>query len=469
MPIASKLSQYIVRKGVQCQPLHHSRAEHFGQAIELANAVPELCLKAVVLIDAKGPVVALLPYLAEPDLDLVNKTLGRQFQFLPVEHANRLFKDCEPGIVPPFAMAYGLPVLVDAEAMEWDHCFVASGCSSTLLKLSGHALGEAIKGAIKVRVSRWPAQKSEPLGIGINAGSGNMSLESVTRKLQKIYKLPPMPETAVRIMHLVADPDSDVFALAQLIERDPSLSAQVMRYARSALFNYRGELSCVKDAVNIVLGFDRVSQLAMGIAASKAFTIPADGPLGLKRFWQHALYCGVLTQALAVLANPELELDDKDAYLAGLLHNFGILLIGHLFPPEFRLLNRLRESEADASMRDIEQQVFGIGSAQEFIALGHGSMGAILLKLWGLPESTVKAAAMHQNDDYQGAASDYVRLVQLANNLLAAWDVGDQPGCEDIDRWCVPLGIDPAQARELAEHTVEQCRSLDALVSDMAA
>ena len=469
MPIASKLGQFLHQQGIDCQSIHHPRSGQFQQAIEMANAVPELTLKAVPLIDRKGPVIAVIPYLAELDLELVNQTLSRQFQILDAQQVSRLFKDCEPGNVPSLGMAYGLPVLIDADVLEHDHCFMQCGCSSTLLKLTGRDLRLVMRGAIKVRVSRWPEVLEQSLGEGLNSCRGNLSLDSVAKKLEKIYKLPPMPETAVRILHLTSDPDSDVFQLAEIIERDPSLSAQIMRYARSALFNYRGELTCIKDAINIVLGFDRVSKLAMGIASAKAFSITQDGPLGLRDFWQHALYTGVLSQALALMADPDLNLSDKDAYLNGLLHNFGVLLIGHLFPPEFKMLNKLRESEPEASMQQIEQQVFGIGSAQEFIALGHGSMGAILLKMWGMPESTVKVAAMHQNLQYEGEHFAEVKLVQLANYLLAQYGIGDEPQEHDVSHLFEALGIEDEKAFALAELTVDQCRSLDGMAAQMVA
>jgi len=484
VPIASKLSHFIDNKGIMCQSLHHPRSENFGQAIELANAVPELCAKTVTLIDKRGPVVAVVPYLAELDLDLVNSTFNRQLQPLNDKNTDKLFRDCDPGAIPAFAMAYGLPVMVDMDMLENDHIFSASGCSSTLLKIPGLAFRVAMAGAIKGHIAKWPEVNSRVLGEGVNRCSGALTLDAVARKLERLYKLPPMPETAVRIMHLTANSDSDVFQLANLIERDPSLSAQVMRYARSALFNYRGELSSIKDAVNIVLGFDRVSQLALGIAASRAFNIPNDGPLGLNCFWQHALYTGVLCQALALLADPDLELDEKDAYLAGLLHNFGILLIGHLFPPEFKMLNKLRESEPEASMSEIEQQVFGMGGAQELIALGHGSIGAVLLKMWGLPESSIKVAAMHQNCNYEGANEHYVYLTQLANYYLSLHGIGDEchinegagsEGARSEGTAFDPLpllnklGIEPTQAQALMDLSIEQCRSLDGMISHMTA
>lgn len=473
MPVASRVSQYIDQKGLICQQVHHPRSRSFSQAIEEAQAIPEMCAQTLALIDAQGPAVAVIPFGTRVDFDLLNNHLGRQFQILNDDNTSKLFKDCEPGMYPVLGMAYGLPVLVDTSLLDLDFVFSPSGCSSTLLKIPGRSFRSAMFGAIKARLAIWPeasvVNNSDLTASTQALGHKDLSLDLVAKKLDRLYKLPPMPETAVRIMHLTADPEADVFELSDVIERDPSLAAQVMRYARSALFNYRGELSCVKDAVNIVLGFDRVSQLAMGLAASKAFNIPSSGPLGLRQFWQHSLYAAVLAQALALMAKPELELNERDAYLAGLLHNFGLLLVGHLFPPEFQMLNKLRDAEPDASMSDIEKQVFGMGGAQDFIALGHGSIGAILLKMWGMPESTIKAAGMHQTTNYQGSQQSYVQLVQLANYFLSLHGIGDEPSCVNANELMLQLGIDEEQALQLLDALMEQCQSLDDMIRQMAA
>ena len=468
MPIAAKLSQFINRKGILCQPVHHPRSHDFAQAIEQANAVPELCAKCVALIDRNGPAVAVIPFLADLNLAMLNQTLGRNFQTLSKEMTNKLFSDCESGAFPALAMAYGLPVIIDVDMLENEAVFSASGCSSTLLKIPGTAFRLAMRGAVKGHIAVWP-EPVEKLPAPASESNVPATLEGITRKLQRLHQLPPMPETAVRIMHLTSDPDSDVFQLAELIERDPSLAAQVMRYARSALFAYRGELSSVKDAVNIVLGFDRVAQLAMGISAAKAFNIPQDGPLGLTKFWQHALYNGVLSQALALLANPDLLIDDKQAYLSGLLHNFGLLLLGHLFPPEFKMLNRLRETHPELSMQEIEGQVFGMGGAQELMSIGHGSIGASLLKIWGLPETSIMVASKHTQAAYSGAHDYYVALVQLANYYLAQHGVGDEPISYDPEPLLEKLGIQSEQAQKLIDSCIEQCHSLDAMIANMAA
>jgi HD-like signal output (HDOD) protein/prolyl-tRNA editing enzyme YbaK/EbsC (Cys-tRNA(Pro) deacylase) len=468
VPLARKIEQYIISNAIQLQPVHHARSKDLAHALTLAGAVPEFAIKTILLIDRSGPAVLALPFLGTPDLDALNASTNRQFQVVDDQKAGKLFSDCDEGHLPFISQPYGLNVYVDDSVLSLEYGFVSSGCASTLLKLPSFSIRAAMQGATKGSFASITTTQEERSDFSF-ADQNDYSLDKVAEKLQSIHRLPPMPETAVRIMHLTSDPESNVSDLAGLVERDPSLSAQIMRYARSALFNYRGELICVKDAINVVLGFDRVSKLAMGIAAAKAFNIPSDGPLGLAKFWQHSLYTAVLAQALAMISNPELGIEDKDAYLSGLLHNFGMLLVGHIFPPEFRMLNKLREAEPDSSMRDIEMRVFGMGSAQSFISLGHGSMGAILLKIWGMPESTIKSAAMHQNHGYTGDQEEYVRLVQLANYLLGLHGVGDEPPAIDPTQLFASLGIDPEHAFQLAEVTVEQCRSLDDMANALVA
>lgn len=294
-----------------------------------------------------------------------------------------------------------------------------------------------------------------------------MNLDDISKRLNGLHKLPPMPETAVSIMNLTIDPDTEVSQLAAVIERDPSLAAQIMRYARSALFSYRGELNSVKDAVHFVLGFDRVSQIAFGISAAKAFNIPGEGALGLKRFWQHSLYCAVLSQAFALMADPDLKLDEREAYLSGLLHNFGILLIGHILPAEFKGLNSLRESEPELRMSDIEQNVFG--GDKDLKTIGHGVIGAVLLKQWKMPEAVVEAAQRHQTLNYQGKHQHYVHLVQLSNALLAEVGIGDEPCSQATEDLMASLGIKDKPCRDLLEALLDQCQSLDELICKMAA
>lgn len=465
MPIAVRLNQYLVRQNVFVHEIHHERTQTLGCAINKANVTPEATLKTILLIDVKGVVMAVCPYPAEFNVEAINHLLKRNLQPLTSAQSDKLFTDCEVGAHPSIGAAYSISMIIDESLLEQDLFYMQSGCNTTLLQMDGRAFRLAIAGASKGAISTWKESSENTAAMS----NGSLSIDDVAKKLEKLYRLPPMPAVAVKILHLVTDPESSVGELAEVIECDPSLAAQIMRYARSALFNYQGDIRSVQEAVNIVLGFERVAHIAMGVAASKAFNISKDGPLGLDAFWKHTLYTATLCQQLAQKMPASEGVDSGLAYLVGLLHNFGLLLVGHLFPPEFCMLNKLREAHPDQSMEAIEKQVFGMGSAQDLIALGHGTVGGILLRMWNLPEEVVKSAAMHQKIGYEGDCQRYVHLVQLANCLLKPYGIGDELNEQDPEPLMADLGLTQEQTERITEAAMARCSDLDAMAAEMAA
>ncbi|HEY9120948.1 MAG TPA: HDOD domain-containing protein, partial [Marinobacter sp.] len=182
------------------------------------------------------------------------------------------------------------------------------------------------------------------------------------------------------------------------------------------------------------------------------------------QFWRHSLYCAFLCQRMA----PKCNADKGLAYLCGLLHNFGLLLIGHLFPQEFSELNTLREANPDASMHSLEQQVFGADDSQQMLAVGHGAIGGILHRLWELPDPVVKAAGMHQHQGYQGEHENYVLMVQLANGLLKEKGIGDEFNPDDLAPLATSLGLSVSDVTALSEEIDKVSGDLDALALSLS-
>ncbi len=452
MPLSARLEQYLNRKGIPFDEVALAPAPGFEAAIMHSGLPGQEVVQATLLIDLNGVVMAVHGFDTVLDPDALKRVTGRSLQPLTSRQADRLFADCVPGFHPPIGAAYEVAVLVDEAVVALPHAFLASGSDQTLLRLDGRSLRLALAGARQGRLVMNGSGQTAP------AGHHALTLEDVAEQLQKLYRLPPMPALALRIMRLTANPDASARELAELIEFDPSLTAQVMRYARSALFHYPGQIDSVQDAVTRVLGFDRVAHIALGIASVRAFDVPRQGMLGMDEFWRHSLYCAFLCQRMAELCKADKGL----AYLCGLLHNFGLLLIGHLFPSEFTQLNRLREANPEHSMRALERQVFGTGNGQELLAVGHGAIGGILHKLWQLPEAVIKSAGVHQNRDYHGDHESYVLMVQLANELLKDKGVGDE--------FNPPEPALPAERLGLSEGDLEDLRqSLDSVAADLDA
>jgi len=455
LALSERLSRFLARKGITYQQLETEPVANLDAAV-LASGKPQHdFIKATLLIDINGVVMVVHRFDSTLDMDAVYQFTGRRLQPLTARQTSRLFGDCDAGFVPPIGAAWELPVLVDEDVVTAESVIFSGGTDHSLVEMDGRAFRLAQAGA---RQGHLVIR-----GQGVEDREA-LTLEDVADKLQKLYRLPPMPALALRILRLTANTEATAKELAELIEFDPSMTAQIMRYARSALFNYPGQINSVQEAVTRVLGFDRVAHIALGIASVRAFDVPRGGMLGMDNFWRHSLYCAFLCQNLAAYSGRDKGL----AYLCGLLHNFGLLLVGHLFPSEFEELNALREINPEASMHSLEQEVFGHSERQDILAVGHGAIGGILHRLWQLPEAVIKAAGMHQHIGYHGEHEEYVQMVQLANAILKERGIGDELNPDDLPALVESLGL-RADVLERVQSDMDQVASdLDVLASSLA-
>lgn len=153
--------------------------------------------------------------------------------------------------------------------------------------------------------------------------------------IEAITELPVMPQTVQQILILRAHPTTSAQDILRIVERDPSLAAQVVYWARSPLHGHPVVVDSLQTAIEQVLGVDNTLNLLLGSSMSQTFRIPADGPVGLKAFWRHSTYCASLVSELAKLLPESVDVKPELAYLCGLLHNFGYLVLGHVFPARF--------------------------------------------------------------------------------------------------------------------------------------
>lgn len=290
----------------------------------------------------------------------------------------------------------------------------------------------------------------------------------IRRKIERVYELPPMPEMARRVLELRKNPDADISDLAQIVELDPSLAAQVIRYASSPFYGYRGRINSIHDAITRVLGFDLVMNMALGLATGRSFPNLCDGPLGLTAFWRHAVYSAALSQAIVRKMPRERRPELGMAYLAGLLHNFGFLLLGHLFPPEFKLLNKLVIAHPDSPVTALEKCVLGMGQAQEVLDMGHAQMGAWLMQSWEMPPEIVVTVREHHNPAYDGEHAVYSHLVLVTDHLLKRHGIGDAADGELPDISLRRIGVKEDLLAELVEELIENAGDLDSMARSLA-
>jgi len=375
----------------------------------------------------------------------LQQKLGRELYVASYRDFSNKFDCCERGSVPPIGEAFNLPTFVDQSVARLDEVFFEPGSHSAAIKMNGSDYIKLI-GQPNVGKFAYPLTALAETDVSTIRYASPLDMK---RRIEEIYELPSMPDIAMRILELSKNEEASITELSEIVQADPGLSAQTLRYATSSLFGYRGKIDSIQDAIVRVLGFDMTMNMALGVSVGKSFRNPADGPLGLDAFWRHSVACATLTQRLVKLMPAKQRPKLGVAYLSGLLHNFGFLLLGHLFQPEFYLLNN-----PDKAITDLEQQVLGMGRARDVIEMGHAQMGSWLMDAWGLPTEVCTTVREHHND-YEGEHDVYVNLVKIANRLLKRVGIGDENSEEIPQHLLEKLGLNEEDVLAEFESLIE--------------
>jgi HD-like signal output (HDOD) protein len=167
-----------------------------------------------------------------------------------------------------------------------------------------------------------------------------------------------------------------------------------------------------------VLGFDLVGNLALGLALGKTLDLPKDKVDGVTPYWLQSIYCSTLVESIAKLIPPELKPSKGLTYLSGLLHNFGYLVLAHIFPPHFSQICRYMEANPHISHMAIEHHVLQITREQVCVWL---------LQLWNMPDEISVAVRYQHDPSYDGDHCAYPNLIYMALRLLRQEGIGDAP------------------------------------------
>ncbi len=471
------LSSTVEKALKQSQVLYTLHAHKKNRGLEQVVsdlALPEGdVLRAVLLKEPSGKLLlVVLPFNHLIDFQAIEDQTGYQFSPIPVGQARQFFPDCAQATIPPLARGYQLEMLLSASISKLDRVYFEGGAGLSFVELASKDFLKLNEGSAVAEISRSnrivQLKNSDASESLLNTLPLTPALDA-KKRLEKLYKLPPMPDMAIRVIKLRNNPNSDAHKLAEIVEVDPALSAQVMRYANSSFFGFRGELDSIKDAISRVLGFDVVMNMALGLAAGGALRTPPDGPLGSRSFWKHATYTATLAQLLSRQMPSELEVKPGMAYLTGLLHNFGFLLLGHLFQPEFFLLNKMVAANPEASIITLEKHTLGVGSGQSALGMGHAELGTWLMDAWNMPPEVTASVKEHHNQSYNGEYYGYPALIAVINHILGKYGIGDENGEGDFEKLCARAGLDEGEVVSAIENLLENGESLDVMAEQFAA
>jgi len=416
----------------------------------------------IFLKDELGQVQVLVPGDRMLDLTQLSHAFNRQFTALSQTELEQMKSKYKLDEFPAIPQITAMETMIDQALLREKELFISSGTDDQLwlkvpmeqfrsLTTSSH-LGNY---SAPLRPDN-PDQGTDQDLDDIHSAIRQFTPLRIKQRLEETLDLPPLPEVARKIIELRVDPNADTKALATTIELDPGMSAQVLSWARSPYYGTRGEIKSVEEAVIRVLGFDLVINLALGLALGRSLAVPKEGPHGYTPFWQQAVLtatlCGELVRKIPAEGRPSQGM----AYLSGLLHNFGFLILGQIFPPQFSLINRHVEANPHVNRLYIENYLLGMSREQ---------CAAVLMHQWQMPAELVVGLRQMHNAEYDHDHSAYANLLFIAVRLLRQRGVGDGPSEQIPESVYHRLGLLPEDAAEAVDALLEKQESLSDLVS----
>ncbi len=265
-------------------------------------------------------------------------------------------------------------------------------------------------------------------------------LETVSKLLED--NMPSLSPTASKVMQLANNINTPPPELTKVIKLDPVLSAKVLKLVNSSYFALPNEIVSLEKAV-IMLGLNTIKNLALSaatLAQMEEKSMPDN--FDSNGFWKHSLAVGVTAKLIAKKRNIDKKVIE-DYFIAGLLHDLGILVEAKIFPEEFQ---RILLSIESISLYDAEDVILE--------GLNHCNIGKALAEKWALSEGLMQVMLGHHTPFDQGEPTELTLSVYLANIICKNNSVGlvlDKPPIEADPKAYEKLGIDKSVDSEILE------------------
>ncbi|MBC7076264.1 MAG: HDOD domain-containing protein [Syntrophomonadaceae bacterium] len=267
---------------------------------------------------------------------------------------------------------------------------------------------------------------------------GKVTMESI---VEAVNDLPALPDVVVEIMELTENPDSTAQDINNVLNRDQSLTAKVLKLANSAFYGFPRRISTVTDAT-VLLGFKTIRGIIMAAAVSGFLNQEVEGyALGYGELWRHS-QCAAMTARLiakkAKVGTPDL------AYTAALLHDIGKVI-----------LNEYMEEAYHEVVEEVDKNNISFLEAEDkILGFNHTVVGAKVAEKWNLPAELVEAIALHHNPEKAQVNKKLTSIVHLADAICVMMGIG-----VGVDGMSYPLSEEAVQLIGLDKSEIENTMS----------
>jgi HD-like signal output (HDOD) protein len=225
------------------------------------------------------------------------------------------------------------------------------------------------------------------------------------KALKTLGELPPFSPILNRLLADLGRDDVSFGKLSDLIEKDTVIAGNILRVVNSALYGRRGTVNSVRNAVS-VLGLNKLRNFVLGMSVARMWHhagLPKT--FSTVRFNLH----GVATAILADLIAQHRPIEyPEGAFVAGLFHDLGKMLIAIGMPKEYEEIHKIYQ-QGGRRLTYCEQAVMGVD---------HAGLSGVAVHAWNLPEPIQSAVIQHHQHSTEAAGPK--DLIALARCIAAA-------------------------------------------------
>lgn len=231
--------------------------------------------------------------------------------------------------------------------------------------------------------------------------------------------LPTIPVVATKVMQLIESETATAEEMAKIVASDPAVAARVLKISNSSFYGCQRQIQTLSHAI-IILGFSTLKSLVVAASVKQVYK-----PFGLteKMLWEHSFGAGL---AARIIANITQLVNEEEAFLGGLFHDIGKIIMNTLDSQQFQSVMQKCYNDK-ISFQEAEQQVY---------SYTHAEAGGMVIKKWNFPDILMNAVLSHHSFDFAEDEDPYqIKLscaVGLANIFCHKLGIGVREPEEDL-------------------------------------
>lgn len=279
---------------------------------------------------------------------------------------------------------------------------------------------------------------------------------ALLKAISRVTEISSLPEVTTRIVEVVEDPKSTAQDMHEIVKHDPALAAKVLKVVNSAFYGLPSQIANLDRAI-VMLGLSAVKNIALAASLSRLFRPGAISERFASRdLWTHCVSVGVCARLLARVSFGQAE----EAFVAGLVHDMGLLIEFQVFPDQLKTVAERCESQPQ-DFRAVEREVIG-GDHQAF--------GAWVAAKWKFPPGLRCAISRHHDpESLKPELRRIVTAVQIADTICSQNELGFYLTAqvqEITDEMLEYVGVGEQQLGELLEALPERIREAEQIFGE---